>query len=143
MWVGGGLLIAAAGLAAIVAVLAHRAEPFLRARIVEELQERFHARVELDSFHLAVGVGLVGEWGVWAEGKGLRIWPPAQVVGVTVSRAGGAGNGWRWSGKAVGRGGGVSLSRAAALRAGQADSHLGGADEGAGCGLAAEIALWA
>jgi hypothetical protein len=84
MWVGGGLLIAAAGLAAIVAVLAHRAEPFLRARIVEELQERFHARVELDSFHLAVGVGLVGEWGVWAEGKGLRIWPPAQVVGVTV-----------------------------------------------------------
>jgi hypothetical protein len=84
MWAGGGLLLAAAGLAAIVAVLAHRAEPFLRARIVEELQERFHARVELDSFHLAVGVGLVGEWGVWAEGKGLRIWPPAQVVGVTV-----------------------------------------------------------
>jgi hypothetical protein len=84
MWVGGGLLIAAVGLAAIVAVLAHRAEPYLRARIVEELQERFHARVELDSFHIEVGVGLVGEWGVWAEGRGLRIWPPAQVAGVTV-----------------------------------------------------------
>ena len=83
-WVAGILLAVLAALAAIVTVLAHRIEPFLRARIVEELQERFHARVELDSFHLAVGVGLVGEWGVWAEGKGLRIWPPAQVVGVTV-----------------------------------------------------------
>jgi len=76
-WAGSGLLVAAAGLAAIVAVLAHRAEPFLRARIVEELQERFHTRVELDSFHLALRIGLESQWGVWAEGKGLRIWPPA------------------------------------------------------------------
>jgi hypothetical protein len=83
-WAGGGLLIAAAGLAIVVALLAHRAEPFLRARIVEELRERFHARVELDSFHLALGLGLEGQWGVWAEGKGLRIWPPAQAAGVTV-----------------------------------------------------------
>ena len=87
MWVGGGLLVAAAGLAAIVAVLARRAEPFLQARIVEGLQERFHARVELDSFHLALGNGLEGHWGVWAEGKGLRIWPPAQVAGVAVPGA--------------------------------------------------------
>jgi hypothetical protein len=84
MWVLGGLLIAAAGLAAIVAVLARRAEPFLRARIVQELQDRFHARVELDSFDLAPGNGLEGQWGVWAEGKGLRIWPPAQAAGVIV-----------------------------------------------------------
>ncbi|MGD0901820.1 MAG: hypothetical protein ABR924_02650, partial [Terracidiphilus sp.] len=84
MWVLGGLLVAAAGLAAIVTVLAHRAEPFLRARIVEELQDRFHGRVELDSFHLTLGIGLEGQWGVWAQGKGLRIWPPAQVAGVTV-----------------------------------------------------------
>ena len=84
MWVLGGLLVAAAGLAAIVTVLAHRAEPFLRARIVDELQDRFHGRVELDSFHLTLGIGLEGQWGVWAQGKGLRIWPPAQVAGVTV-----------------------------------------------------------
>jgi hypothetical protein len=83
-WVCGGLLAVLAGLAVVAAVLAHRAEPFLRARIVEGLRERFHARVELDSFHLSLGNGLEGQWGVWAEGKGLRIWPPAQVEGVTV-----------------------------------------------------------
>jgi hypothetical protein len=55
-----------------------RAEPFLRARIVEGLENRFHARVELDSFHVSLVKGL------WAEGKGLRIWPPAHVVGVGV-----------------------------------------------------------
>ena len=83
-WAVGGLLAAAALLAGIVTVAAHRAEPFLRARIVEGLRERFHARVELDSFHVSLDNGLDGRWGVWAEGKGLRIWPPAQVAGVSV-----------------------------------------------------------
>jgi hypothetical protein len=78
-------LLATAGLlAVVVTVAAHRAEPFLRARIVGGLQERFHARVELDSFHLSLDDGLDGHWGVWAEGKGLRVFPPAQVEGVTV-----------------------------------------------------------
>ena len=76
-WVAGGLLAALAVAAVVVSVLLHRAEPFLRSRIVAELQERFHARVELDSFHVSLVNGL------WAEGKGLRIWPPAQVAGVT------------------------------------------------------------
>jgi len=76
-WVGGGLVVALAALAAVVAVGLHRAEPFLRARIVEELGERFHARVELDSFHMSLTKGL------WAEGKGLRIWP-AGVAGPNV-----------------------------------------------------------
>ena len=78
MCVGGGLLAAMAVAAGIVALLLHRAEPFVRARIVEELQTRFHARVELDSFHVSLTHGLR------AEGKGLRIWPPAEVEGVTV-----------------------------------------------------------
>jgi len=86
-WVAGALLAMLVGLAAIVAVLARRAEPFLRARIVEELQDRFHARVELDSFHVTLGNSLEGQWGLWAEGKGLRVWPPAQVAGVSVSGA--------------------------------------------------------
>jgi hypothetical protein len=60
------------------AILVHRAEPMLRARIVGGLERHFHARVELDSFH----VSLFG--GLRAEGKGLRIWPPAQVHGVTI-----------------------------------------------------------
>jgi hypothetical protein len=67
--------------AAVVGVALQRAEPYLRARIVEGLEDRFHAKVELDSFHVSLVNGL---WGLWAEGKGLRIWPPARVAGVTV-----------------------------------------------------------
>ena len=59
----------------------------LRARIVEELENHFHARVELDSFHVTLREGL------WAEGKGLRIWPPAGVGGVNVPGAATQGSG--------------------------------------------------
>jgi len=64
--------------AVAVSIILHRAEPMLRAYIVSELQEHFHARVELDSFHMSLANGLR------AQGKGLRIWPPAEVHGVTV-----------------------------------------------------------
>jgi len=78
-WVGGCLLIALVALAIAVSIVLHRAEPFVRAHIVEALSDRFHARVELDSFHMSLLHGLR------AEGKGLRIWPPAQVRGVNVA----------------------------------------------------------
>ncbi len=78
-WAAGGLLLALVAAAVVVEVGLRRAEPFLRARIVEALAVRFHARVELDGFHISLVNGL------WAEGKGLRIWPPAQVNGVTVA----------------------------------------------------------
>jgi hypothetical protein len=65
-------------------IAAHRAEPFAREQVVQALSDRFHARVELDSFHLSLGNTLRGEWGIWGEGKGLRIWPPADVEGVHV-----------------------------------------------------------
>jgi hypothetical protein len=77
-WVAGGTLFALAIIAVIVDLGLRRAEPFLRARLVEELEDHFHARVELDNFHVSLVKGL------WAEGKGLRIWPPAQVEGVGV-----------------------------------------------------------
>jgi hypothetical protein len=77
-WVAIALMVALATAAVMVAVALHRAEPYLRARIVEDLEDRFHARVELDSFHVSLVKGL------WAEGKRLRIWPPARVTGVTV-----------------------------------------------------------
>lgn len=64
-----------------LAVLAHRFEPFLRARIVEGLQDHFHTRVELDDFHVEPGNGLRGNWGIWATGRGLRIWPPERTGG--------------------------------------------------------------
>jgi hypothetical protein len=76
LWLVGALLAAVAVLGAVAAVLAHRAEPFLRTRIVAALRDHFHARVELDSLHLRLGGGWRGPWGVWAEGQGLRIWTP-------------------------------------------------------------------
>src|SRR6266568_7151831 len=81
-WLAAGLLVTVALLAIVVDVLARRAEPFVRALVVQALSERFHARVELDSFHLSLGNSLHGEWGVWAQGHGLRIWSPAQAEGV-------------------------------------------------------------
>ena len=77
-WVAGGLLLALAVAAVVVDLGLRHVEPYLRAHIVEGLIARFHARVELDSFHVSLVKGL------WAEGKGLRIWPPAQVEGVGV-----------------------------------------------------------
>ncbi len=80
-WTAGllaGLLVV---LSVVVAVSLRRAEPLLRAVIVENLRDHFHARVELDGFQISLVHGLT------AEGKGLRIWPPAEVAGVTVPGA--------------------------------------------------------
>lgn len=66
---------------AVISVMLRRAEPMLRAVLVSQLEQHFHARVELDSFHVSLANGLR------AEGKGLRIWPPAEVHGVTVPAA--------------------------------------------------------
>ena len=74
LWFGGCLGVVVAALAVVVAVALHRAEPFLRARIVAGLEDRFHARVELDSFHMSLVHGLR------AEGKGLRIWAPQSAL---------------------------------------------------------------
>ena len=74
---GSSGLVAALGIATVVAV--RHAEPFLRSLIVTRLAARFHARVELDSFHISLTHGLR------AQGKGLRIWPPANVEGVEVA----------------------------------------------------------
>jgi hypothetical protein len=77
-WLAGGLLLVLIALGIAISIVLRRAEPMLREQIVEKLSEHFHARVELDSFHVSLINGL------WAEGKGLRIWPPAQVAGVAV-----------------------------------------------------------
>ncbi len=78
--VGGGVLLVFIAAAATAAILARRAEPYLRAQIVEALSDKLHARVELDSFHVGLGNGLHGRWGVVAEGRGLRIWPSNAVM---------------------------------------------------------------
>jgi len=79
-WVIASFLVAIAVVVVVVDFAAHRAEPFVRQRVVAALSERFHARVELDAFHLSVGNSLHGEWGLWAHGRGLRIWPPAKGI---------------------------------------------------------------
>jgi len=80
-WVGGGAFAFVAAAAIVLAIVARHFEPFVRARIVEGLQLRFHTRVELVGFHIAVQHGQQGEWGLWARGRGLRIWPPHHESG--------------------------------------------------------------
>ncbi len=73
-WVAGAVLLASIVLGIAISVAIRRVEPMLRAAIVGRLEDHFHARVELDSFHVSFSNG------VWAEGKGLRIWPAADVA---------------------------------------------------------------
>ncbi|HZB88522.1 MAG TPA: hypothetical protein VE291_07690, partial [Terracidiphilus sp.] len=75
MWTGVSALAVFALLTAAAVVLARRAEPYLRAQIVQSLADHLHARVELDTFHVGLAAGLNGGWGVVAQGRGLRIWP--------------------------------------------------------------------
>ena len=74
-------VVVLAALTATLAVIAHHFQPLLRASLVQGLEDKFHTRVELDDFHVALGNGLTGEWGIWATGKGLRIWPPQHTGG--------------------------------------------------------------
>ncbi len=80
-WFGAALLAVLVVVGIGTAIAVRHAEPFLRALIVDRLAQRFHARVELDSFHISLTQGLR------AEGKGLRIWPPAEVDGLELAAA--------------------------------------------------------
>jgi len=67
-WIAGGLLISL-GIAAIsVRFVISRAQPILRARVIETLSARFKSRVELAEFHVWIADG------VHVEGKGLEIY---------------------------------------------------------------------
>ncbi len=77
-------VLAALGIAA--AIVARRFEPFLRAEIVAALSRHFHARVELDTFHVSVVKGIE------AEGKGLRVWPSPEATNLQTAEAGTGGN---------------------------------------------------
>ena len=80
-----------------------------------ELEEHFHARVELDSFHVSLVDGL------WAEGKGLRIWPPARLRSERAWQADGDA-GYRRPADPAGRSSG--FMRRLQYRAGQADQDF-------------------
>lgn len=66
-WIAAVLGVVGIGAVTILFVLAHRAEPILRKRVIETLSARFHSPVELDEFHILASHGL----GV--SGKGLRV----------------------------------------------------------------------
>lgn len=87
-WVAGGLILGISLLAFIVDIVSRRAEPFVRERAVRALSDHFHARVELDGIRFSLGNSLRGEWGIWAEGRGLRIWPPDQAEGTSSPQPG-------------------------------------------------------
>ena len=79
LWVGGVLLVALLVVGAAIAILIRRAEPMLRAALIDSLQKRFHARVELDDMHLSIVDGFQ------VEAQGLRIWLPAELTGQAAS----------------------------------------------------------
>jgi hypothetical protein len=71
-------VLAALGVAAVV--VARRAGPILRARILETLGARFNGRVELDSVNVSVLPGVA------ISGERLRIYPPDAVVAAGASQ---------------------------------------------------------
>ena len=80
-WVAGGMAVALIAVTVVLSIVARRFEPFIRERIVASLEQRFHTHVELNYFHISVHHGQEGEWGLWATGRGLRIWPPHREGG--------------------------------------------------------------
>jgi hypothetical protein len=81
LWLAGSVAVFLIALSVVLAIAARRVEPYLRAHIVQGLQDHFHTRVELDSFHVSVRQGQEAEFGIWAQGHGLRIWPPRKSGG--------------------------------------------------------------
>jgi hypothetical protein len=69
VWTGVSLLILVAALGIAASITLGRAEPFLRARVVNTLAARFDANVQLDQFHVAATQGFA------ITGAGLRIIP--------------------------------------------------------------------
>ena len=82
MWLAGVIVVVLIAISVALTIVARRFEPYVRARIVQGLEQRFHTHVELDAFHVQVNNIRKGEWGLWAAGQGLRIWPPHPVNGV-------------------------------------------------------------
>jgi hypothetical protein len=73
-WIGLTTVVAATLLVFVAAILIKRAEPILKNRVIETLSTRFGSRVELDDLQVSVTRGLA------AEGHGLRIFPPDDVM---------------------------------------------------------------
>ncbi len=69
LWVLGVVLLVLVGLGIAAQIALDRAEPVLRARVLDTLSARYDSRIELDQFHVSVIRGFE------AEGDGLRLYP--------------------------------------------------------------------
>lgn len=68
-WTGIAVLAVIVVLITAAEIIAHRAEPMLRARVVETLSTRFNSRVKLKELHVSLLHGLA------VSGKGLEVYP--------------------------------------------------------------------
>ncbi|HSZ62479.1 MAG TPA: AsmA-like C-terminal region-containing protein [Terriglobales bacterium] len=66
-WIGAIALVCAIVVFSVIAIAVSRAEPILRASVIETLSTRFKSKVELDAFHVSLVKGLL------VSGSGLRI----------------------------------------------------------------------
>jgi hypothetical protein len=66
-WIGIAVLIILAGAVVAVRLVIARAEPILKARVIETLSNRFQSKVELASFHVSLANGIE------VSGGGLKI----------------------------------------------------------------------
>ena len=69
LWIVAVLLVVLIGLGIAAQIALDRAEPVLRARVLDTLAARYDSRIELDKFHVSVIRGFE------AEGDGLRLYP--------------------------------------------------------------------
>jgi hypothetical protein len=75
LWMWGGIvaLIFLAASLIVVKLVVARAEPILRARVLQTLSARFHGKVQLEGFGISVGNG------IQVTGSGLRIFGTADA----------------------------------------------------------------
>jgi hypothetical protein len=69
LWILAVLLVVVIGLGIAAQIALDRAEPVLRARVLDTLAARYDSQIELDKFHVSVLRGFE------AEGDGLRLYP--------------------------------------------------------------------
>ena len=132
-WAGGVILALLATVAVLVDIAAHRAEPFVRQQVVQALSDRFHARVELDSFHLIAGQYAARRVGRLGRGERPAHLAPGRCGGRSCS-------GTQSADPAADPARRVSLSRALALSIRTADSHHADSPQGARHPLSSALA---
>lgn len=78
LWIFGSLLVFVIALLIVADAKLHRAEPIIKARLIQTLSQRFDSKVELDELQVSIFRGFTH--GLEVSGHGLRIFPPADVV---------------------------------------------------------------